>query len=156
VTGSRGRPKGAKKPAYAAVEAVARTIAPHCQSNNEAVRRAVDYHLLFGGWKRGTGTQGSFVLAAAEHPVAGLVPDLDADINGTRVLAADTSRRKARKQERAQKFAAQLTGTLIVGDASRSVDTLLGSRDTVVDQIARRLPKRTAQKFARPEFFTDD
>lgn len=153
MTGKRklGRPKGSGNPAYAAVEVLARDLAPYCRSNNEAVRRAIDYHLLFGGWTIDNPTQGGFVLAPAEHHVDGLIPDPDKDINGTRVIAADTPRQKARRRQQAadrEPVSQQTAATIVVETDAlpRAVETLLGPRDTVVDQIARKLPAHPARR----------
>lgn len=126
----RGRPIGTKKPAYAAVEELARLLLPQCGSPREAVRRAADIYIDLGD-----------VLFGEGHPAPGILPTEAQDAAASRVLAADMPRQKARMA----KWSARLKGRNIGPDEPPPwPQTTLDSKDTVVDQIARRLPKRNS------------
>lgn len=142
------RPKDSKKPAYAAVEELARRMRPHCSSDREAVRRAADVYLDMGD-----------IIFGEGHPAGGIIPTPEQEREGKREAAADQSRQKARmaKWEKLYGKQPETDGQL----QSESVkiewaeplpesempppppwpETMLDSRDTVIDQIARRLSR---------------
>lgn len=144
MTGKRklGRPKGSGNPSYAAVEVLARELAPYCASNTEAVRLAVEIHLDFGDIAyEGEDTQGLPILGKKERPTEGLLPIGPHD--DKRRLSADESRHKAAMAWWQKRLRADGIGPDEPPPWPRFT---LASTDTVVDQIARKLLPHPAQR----------
>lgn len=121
---------------------------PHCSSDREAVRRAADLYLDVGDIIFGDG-----------HPAGGVVPTPQQELQGKRETAADQPRQKARMAKWEKLYGKQPPAGLPGPGSSVEIkwsdplpesempppppwpETVLDSRDTVVDQIARRLSR---------------
>lgn len=120
-----GRKHGWRKPAHAAVEQIARQMRSQCSSDREAVRRAADIYSDFGDVVFGDG-----------HPASGLGPT---PAQENRELSAEQPRQKARMAKWEARLKAHDVGP---DEPPPWPETRLDSRDTVVDQIARRLASK--------------